>query len=98
MPHLFEPLQVRGCTLCAHALPHPPRPVLQVHPHARILVVGQAPGSRVQAGGIPFDDPRVVPLPHPSPRNNILHKRNAWFVEEVVPALQDLVAHILKGR
>ena len=48
--------QVRACTLCAQALPHAPRPVLQYHPQARILIVGQAPGSRVHASGVPFDD------------------------------------------
>ena len=48
--------EVRDCTLCATALPHAPRPILQYHPDARILIVGQAPGSKVQASGVPFDD------------------------------------------
>ena len=48
--------QVRACTLCAPHLPLGVRPVLQVHPAARILVVGQAPGIRVHNSGIPFDD------------------------------------------
>jgi uracil-DNA glycosylase len=39
--------------------------------------------------------PGVLPLPHPSPRNNIWLKRNAWFVEDVVPALQARVRGIL---
>jgi uracil-DNA glycosylase len=39
--------------------------------------------------------PGVLPLPHPSPRNNIWLKRNAWFVEEVVPELQARVRAIL---
>ena len=49
--------EVRACTLCADELEHGVRPVLQVHPDAKILVVGQAPGSKVHATGIPFDDP-----------------------------------------
>ena len=55
----FEELlaRVRGCTLCARALPHGPRPVVQLHPSARILVAGQAPGRRVHESGVPFDDP-----------------------------------------
>ena len=48
--------QVRACTLCAPHLPLGVRPVLQVHPAARILVVGQAPGIRVHNSGVPFDD------------------------------------------
>ena len=48
--------QVRSCTLCAPFLPFGVRPVLQVHPAARILVVGQAPGIKVHRSGIPFDD------------------------------------------
>lgn len=32
--------------------------------------------------------PSVVPLPHPSPRNNIWFRRNPWFEQEVLPPLQ----------
>lgn len=39
--------------------------------------------------------PAVVPLPHPSPRNNLWLRRNPWFEETVVPALQDRVATLL---
>lgn len=49
--------QVRACQRCAAHLPHGCRPVFQLHPHARILVVGQAPGRRAHAAGRPFDDP-----------------------------------------
>jgi len=48
--------EVRACTVCAAQLPSGPRPVLQVHPAARILVAGQAPGRKVHERGIPFDD------------------------------------------
>jgi uracil-DNA glycosylase len=41
--------------------------------------------------------PLVVPMPHPSPRNNIWLKKNAWFEEELVPALQERVATILSN-
>jgi uracil-DNA glycosylase len=47
---------VRSCTLCAASLPHGPRPVLQAAAGARILVAGQAPGRKVHASGVPFDD------------------------------------------
>jgi uracil-DNA glycosylase len=57
--------QIRACRICAEAakpLPHPPRPVLQASPGARILLAGQAPGVRVQASGRPFTDPSGVRL------------------------------------
>ena len=47
--------EVRACTLCVAELE--PRPVFQFGSTARILVAGQAPGSKVHATGIPFDDP-----------------------------------------
>ncbi|QID16333.1 uracil-DNA glycosylase family protein [Nitrogeniibacter mangrovi] len=47
----------RACTLCAEHLPLGPRPVFQADPRARILIAGQAPGRRVHATGVPFDDP-----------------------------------------
>ncbi len=182
LPSLLK--EVRACTICAAHLPQGPRPVVQVDARARILIAGQAPGSKVHASGVPFDDasgerlrqwmgvsreqfydptlvailpmafcypgtgssgdlpprrecaplwrhkllqamrrieltlvigqyalawhlpdvstrnltetvrawrdhwPRVMPLPHPSPRNNIWLKANPWFAQDVVPALQ----------
>lgn len=47
---------VRACRECAAYLPHGPRPVLQAHPDAKLLIVSQAPGRRVHASGVPFDD------------------------------------------
>jgi uracil-DNA glycosylase len=182
--------QVRGCTLCQEHLADGVRPVLQLLPSARILIAGQAPGRKVHASGVPFDDasgdrlrewmgltreifydaekiaivpmglcypgsaksgdlpprpecapawreqllgtltrlevtlvigqyaqayhlkgrsrsvtdtvkdwrstwPSIVPLPHPSPRNNIWLKRNPWFEEEVIPLLRQKVKAIL---
>jgi uracil-DNA glycosylase len=182
--------EIRACDRCAPHLPLGPRPVLQFHPSARILVAGQAPGRKVHETGVPFNDasgarlrtwmgisredfydpqrvamlpmgfcfpgtgragdlpprpecapawragllarlenlqlvlvigryamayhlpdagaslteavrdwrthwPRVLPMPHPSPRNNLWFKRNPWFETEVVPALQARVAQVL---
>lgn len=47
---------VRQCRACEAHLPLGPRPVLQAGAAARILIVGQAPGARVHASGIPWDD------------------------------------------
>ena len=183
--------EVRACTVCADHLPLGPRPIVQVHPAARILIAGQAPGSRVHETGIPFNDasgerlrswlgmsrevfydprqvailpmgfcfpgtgrsgdlpprpecaptwratllsrmkklqltlvigqyaqayhlprggssltevvqgwrefwPHTVPLPHPSPRNNLWLKRNPWFEEELIPVLRERVLAVLQ--
>lgn len=40
--------------------------------------------------------PDILPLPHPSPRNQGWLKRNAWFGSEVLPLLKQKVAEILK--
>nr|WP_295773358.1 uracil-DNA glycosylase family protein [Rhodoferax sp.] len=184
---------IRACNACAPHLPHGVRPVVQMHPEARILVVGQAPGRKVHTSGIPFYDasgdrlrawmgvdrtafydaqqialvpmgfcfpgtgpagdlaprpecaplwrarvldqlphialtlvigryaqlwhmpaatksrnvtqvvqhwrdhlPAVIPLPHPSPRNNIWVRRNPWFETELLPELRQHVAALLR--
>jgi uracil-DNA glycosylase len=159
--------EVRACTLCTQRLPLGPRPVLQLHPDATILIAGQAPGRKVHASGVPFQDasgdrlrdwmgidaatfydakriallpmgfcypgtgasgdlpprpecalawhlgerqkgtltetvqvwrqygPDHLPLPHPSPRNNIWLRRNPWFADEVVPRLRRRVRALM---
>lgn len=42
--------------------------------------------------------PNTVPLPHPSPRNNIWLRRNPWFEQDMVPALQQRTAEVLRGE
>lgn len=49
--------KVKTCTICAEHLPLGPRPVIQFHSKAIILIAGQAPGKRVHETGIPFYDP-----------------------------------------
>lgn len=52
--------EIRACRICLSSerpLPHEPRPVLQISPRSRIMVCGQAPGTRVHASGRPFTDP-----------------------------------------
>ncbi|NCF26180.1 MAG: uracil-DNA glycosylase family protein [Gammaproteobacteria bacterium] len=182
--------QVRACRICETHLPLGPRPVVQLDRHARILIVGQAPGRKVHDSGVPFNDPsgnrlrdwlgvtrdvfydpkqfalvpmgfcfpgsgrsgdlpprpecapawreqllghlarveltlvlgqyaqayhfgkgkqsltelvkswrtywpHMVPLPHPSPRNNLWLRRNPWFDVEVLPSLRKRVAELL---
>lgn len=185
--------RVHRCTLCAEHLPLGPNPVLQIHPRARLLIVGQAPGRKVHESGIPFSDasgdrlrewmgisramfynpervailpmgfcypgsgkngdlpprpecapawraqlltqlkdlrltliigryahayhlpgarqsvttlvqswrqyaPALIPLPHPSPRNNIWLRRNPWFESELLVQLRELVAQVLSEQ
>jgi uracil-DNA glycosylase len=48
--------EARACRLCAKELPLGPRPVLKVAAEATVLLVGQAPGTKVHESGKPFDD------------------------------------------
>ncbi len=48
--------EIAACTVCASALPHGVRPVVSFSSTARLLIIGQAPGSKVHASGIPWDD------------------------------------------
>ena len=47
--------QVRACKRCD--LPLGPNPVLRAHEDAELLIIGQAPGTRVHNTGIPWNDP-----------------------------------------
>lgn len=48
---------VRGCRLCEQHLPLGPNPVLRASSTARVLIIGQAPGTRVHQTGVPWNDP-----------------------------------------
>lgn len=182
--------QVRACTLCEPHLPLGARPVLQMSANAKLLIIGQAPGTKVHASGVAWDDasgarlrtwlgisnevfysdkvaimpmgfcypgkgksgdlaprpecqsswhdallqqlpnvqltlligayaqsqylpkpahqaapkltdavknfaaylPQYLPLPHPSPRNNIWLNKHPWFEKQVLPVLRDRVS------
>ena len=186
MNRLIE--EAKNCKICAAYLPHGTRPVFTVHPRAKILIIGQAPGRKVHETGIPWDDasgkrlrswlgvndaifynpeifsllpmgfcfpgtgksgdlpprpecaprwhevlinimpaikltllfgqyaqerylgkmrkktltetvlhwreyvPQYLPLPHPSPRNQIWVRKNPWFEQEVLPYLKKIVS------
>lgn len=184
---------IRACQVCTAHLPDGPRPIVQATRFSRLLIVGQAPGRKVHASGIPFDDvsgdrlrtwlaidrdtfydaqrialvpmgfcfpgsgkngdlpprpecaplwhPRlmpqltdvrltlaigqyaqagllgaragrsltdtvhawrshlahgILPLPHPSPRNQLWLKRNPWFEQELLPVLRSEVSQVLR--
>lgn len=48
--------EVRACTICETALPLGARPILQLARTARLLIIGQAPGRKVHATGVPWND------------------------------------------
>ncbi|MDH5748996.1 MAG: uracil-DNA glycosylase family protein [Rhodospirillales bacterium] len=48
--------QVRACDLCRDHLPLGPRPTLRASGTARLLIIGQAPGTRVHETGVPWND------------------------------------------
>lgn len=48
--------EIRACRVCAERLSHDPRPIVQAGRTARVLIIGQAPGSKVHASGVPWDD------------------------------------------
>ncbi|HTV71513.1 MAG TPA: uracil-DNA glycosylase family protein [Rhizobiaceae bacterium] len=53
--------EIRACRICLDAplgkpLPHEPRPVFVPSSTARILIAGQAPGTKVHLSGKPFTD------------------------------------------
>ena len=186
--------KVRACRLCEPHLPLGANPILRAGASARLLIVGQAPGAKVHATGIPWNDasgdrlrewlnidrdsfydanrvaivpmgfcypgkgkggdlpprpecaptwhpkilpllpdvrlillignyaqtaylgdarkdtltdnvhaatsylPRYLPLPHPSPRNQIWLRRNPWFEKKIVPLLRERVALALAAE
>lgn len=183
--------EIRNCSLCKDFLPNAPKPIIQASTTSKIVIIGQAPGQKVQDSGIPWDDasgnnlrewlgvdkqlfynekifalipmgfcfpgtgklgdlpprpecaplwhqqvlqlmpeikltlligqyaqnyylknsskktltetvknygeflPDFLPLPHPSPRNNIWQKKNSWFKESLIQVLQEKVESIL---
>ena len=49
--------EVRNCKLCEAHLPLGANPVLSINSQSKILIIGQAPGTKVHATGIPWNDP-----------------------------------------
>ncbi len=48
--------EIRACRVCAGHLPLGPRPVIRGRGGARIMIASQAPGTKVHASGLSFDD------------------------------------------
>jgi len=48
--------EIRACTLCPD-LPLGPRPIIRAQKSCKVLIIGQAPGTKVHDSGVPWDDP-----------------------------------------
>ena len=48
--------KIRSCEVCKNHLPFGPRPVVQLSAYSKIIIISQAPGSRVHETGIPWND------------------------------------------
>lgn len=49
--------EVRACRACDDVLPLGANPIVRAKRSARIMVIGQAPGTKVHATGVPWNDP-----------------------------------------
>ena len=49
--------EIRACEVCKAHLPLGPRPIVAAHADAKIIIIGQAPGTKVHETGVPWDDP-----------------------------------------
>jgi uracil-DNA glycosylase family 4 len=47
---------IQQCTICSQHLPLGPRPIATAHTESKIVIIGQAPGTKVHNSGIPWDD------------------------------------------
>jgi uracil-DNA glycosylase len=76
--------------------------VLAVGSYAQNFHLGQSAGMTLQETMVKWRQhlkrkqrPRVLPLPHPSWRNNAWLKQNPWFEKELLPVLRREVRALL---
>ena len=74
--------RARACRLCARHLPLGANPVFRLAESARLLIVGQAPGTKVHATGIPWNDPSGDRL-----RGWLALDRDAFYDESAIAIL-----------
>jgi uracil-DNA glycosylase len=74
--------EIAACTFCAAHLPLGPRPVTQFSATSRILIIGQAPGTKVHASGVPWHDDsgdRLREWTGLDNHNSMILRRWRWF-------------------
>ena len=85
--------EVRACRVCEKQLPFEPKPVLRAKSSARLLIVGQAPGTRVHETGVPWNDPSGDRL-----RNWMQVERDFFYDENRVAIIPMGFCYPGKGR
>ena len=85
--------EVRACRLCEPHLPLGARPVLRADERARVLIVGQAPGTKVHATGIPWNDPSGDRL-----RDWLAVDRDAFYDERLFAIIPTGLCYPGRGR
>lgn len=48
--------QIQACVICKEHLPFPPNPIFEASENSKVLIIGQAPGLKVQQSGVAWDD------------------------------------------
>jgi len=66
--------------------------------YAQDYHLGEAGGVTARVSAWRDGLPGVIPLPHPSPRNNRWLKRNPWFESELLPELRARISKILEDQ
>lgn len=49
--------EIKQCEICEPHLELGANPVVSISPKSKVIIIGQAPGTRVHKSGIPWDDP-----------------------------------------
>jgi uracil-DNA glycosylase len=72
---------------------------LLIGQYAQRFGLGEACGATLTDTLLRWRDfsPKIIPLPHPSPRNIAWFKRNPWFEVDVLPTLRERVAQALSA-
>lgn len=69
---------------------------LLVGNYAQKYYLGKLAKKNLTTTVMHFEDylPQYLPLPHPSPRNNIWMKKNPWFAKNLLPQLKEIIQQI----
>src|SRR5690554_7888523 len=84
---------IRQCAICKEHLPLGPRPVVSANPDAKIIIIGQAPGTSVHKTGIPWDDPSGKQL-----RNWLNVTENIFYDETKIALMPMGFCYTGKGK
>ena len=75
---------IAQCKICKKHLPLGPRPIVTAQIDSKIVIIGQAPGTKVHASGIPWDDASGKQL------RKWLNVTNEIFYDEAIFAIMPM--------